>query len=71
MDINSKKKALAQQIERVNNSFMRCIEVGQEELALKWLNMAQGLEDAFKIVFGQKYIDYWMEEMEAETIHKA
>lgn len=66
MDINTKKKELARRIEQIDYFMDRAKDAKINELVLHWMYKKEGLEDAFQIVFGQKYIDYWMEEIENE-----
>ena len=62
-EINTKKREVARRIERLENSIERCHKANMHDLCMKWLNQKTGMEEAFEIIFGQKYIDYWIEEI--------
>ena len=64
--MSTKKRELARKIEQIENFMDRAKDAKINELVLHWMYKKEGLEDAFQIVFGQKYIDYWMEEIAHE-----
>ena len=66
MDMEAKKRELARRIERLDNSLMRAHAVNQHNICMKWINQKQGMEEAFKIIFGQDFIDYWLETVAEE-----
>ena len=65
-NMSIKKKALARRIEQYDNSLSRAKDANMHNICMMWLHKKNGLEEAFEIIFGQSYIDYWMEETESE-----
>lgn len=64
MDENLRK--LSDAIEKTQEEYIRRLELlGNEDNATKWsLAKFTGMQEAFEIVSGVRYIDFWLELME-------
>lgn len=63
MNIEAKKKELARAIERYDNSLDRAKEANMHEICMMWMRKKEGLQEAFRIVFDQEFIDWWIEKV--------
>lgn len=62
-DMRIKKRELARRIDRIDNSIEKCHKANMHDLCMKWINKRDGMEEAFEVIFGERYIDYWIREI--------